>query len=287
RSLSYEYVSQGRKVVESQHEMFKRCELPSDSLRALREHCDQRDVIFFSTPSSTGSLKELMAANAPMLKNGSDYLTHLPLIEEMARTGLPTVISTGMATRAEINDAVQAFRSAGGRNLILLHCTSSYPTAPADLNLRKIAALREEFECPTGLSDHSEGTVAAMAAVALGACMIEKHFTLDKTLPGPDHHFSADPEEFRKMAQGVRMVETMLGTAELGPASSEQSGRQEFRLSCVADRQLPIGHRLTESDIAFRRPGIGFPPKDAGKLIARHLARSIAAGHIFRAEDFE
>ena len=183
RSLTYEYVSQGKTVVEPQYDMFKRCELAPAQLRELRAHCDRREVIFFSTPTSEKGIQELLELGMSLLKNGSDYLVNLPLIRAMARTGLPTVISTGMATLDDVKDGVEAFRGAGGKDLILLHCTSSYPTPPEDVHLRKIGALSTAFDCVVGLSDHTEGTVAAIGAVALGACMIEKHFTLDRNLP--------------------------------------------------------------------------------------------------------
>lgn len=285
RSLTYEYVSQGKKVVESQWEMFKRCELRPEAFAALREHCDRRGVIFFSTPTGEAGVEELVRIGAPLLKNGSDYLVHLPLIRAMARTGLPTVLSTGMATAEEIEDAVRAYREAGGRDLVLLHCTSSYPTPVQDVNLRKIAELRRRFECLAGLSDHSEGVVAAIGAVALGACMIEKHFTLDKTFPGPDHRFSSDPAEFRLLTHSVRTLEAQLGTEKIGPTPSEAEGRMNYRLSCVAVRNLPAGHRLQMDDIAYRRPGTGIPPKNVERLVGRPLARAVAAGQSIRAED--
>jgi N,N'-diacetyllegionaminate synthase len=286
RSLTHEYVSQGKAVVESQYDMFKRCELAAESMRGLREHCDRRGVVFFSTPTSESGVQELVQLHAPLLKNGSDYLVHLPLIRAMARTGLPTVISVGMATVDEIKDAVEAFRGAGGHDLILLHCTSSYPTPSEDAHLRKIAALRAAFDCPVGLSDHTDGTVAAIGAVALGACMIEKHFTLDKNLPGPDHRFSADPAEFQALVKAVRVMEKSLGSGELKPASSEELGRRDYRLSCVAARRLPAGHRLGAADVAFRRPGLGFPPKQLDTLIARQLVRDVSPGHVFLPGDF-
>jgi N,N'-diacetyllegionaminate synthase len=286
RSLTYEYVSQGETVVEAQYDMFKRCELAPASLRELREHCEQRNVTFFSTPMSEKGINELIDVGSPLLKNGSDCLVHLPLIRAMARTGLPTVISTGMATLEDMKDAVEAFRQAGGKDLILLHCTSSYPTPPQDVHLRKIAALSAAFDCAVGLSDHTDGTVAAIGAVALGACMIEKHFTLDKNLPGPDHRFSADPREFRSLVESVRTMEKNMGSAELKPAVSEELGRRDYRLSCVAARELPAGHRLAADDIAFRRPGFGFPPKEVEDLVARELVRSVPLGHVFAREDF-
>jgi N,N'-diacetyllegionaminate synthase len=286
RTLTHEYLSQGKTVVESQYDMFKRCELAPAKLRELREHCDRRGVIFFSTPTSETGIQELIEIGVPLLKNGSDYLVNLPLIGGMARTGLPTVISTGMATLDDVSDAVAAFRGAGGKDLILLHCTSSYPTPAEDVHLRKIGTLRATFDCPVGLSDHTDGTVAAIGAVALGACMIEKHFTLDKNLPGPDHRFSADPGEFRALVESVRNMEKSLGSAELKPAASEQLGRSDYRLSCVAARELPAGRRLVASDIAFRRPGFGFPPKELEGLIARELVKAVPSGHVFSPEDF-
>lgn len=286
RSLTYEYVSQGRTVRESQFDMFKRCELPADALLELRRHCDRRGVLFLSTPTGEDGVEELVRVGAPLLKNGSDYLGHTPMVRAMARTGLPTVLSTGMATLAEMDDAVRAFREAGGRDLILLHCTSSYPTPPEDVHLRKIPALAAAFGCPVGLSDHTDGTVAALGAVALGACFIEKHFTLDRNLSGPDHRFSSDPEEFRALTASVRALEKCLGQSAVGPTPSEQQGRRGFRLSCVAGRELNAGHRLTEADVAFRRPGDGLPPGAGGWLVGRRLGRAVHRGHVLQPSDF-
>jgi|HubBroStandDraft_6_1064221.scaffolds.fasta_scaffold256749_2 N,N'-diacetyllegionaminate synthase len=286
RSLTYEYFSQGEKVVESQHEMFKRCELAPSQLRELREHCDRRGVIFFSTPSSERGLRDLLDIGVLLMKNGSDYLVHLPLIRAMAQTGLPTVISTGMADEEEIQDGVQAFRGAGGKDLIVLHCTSSYPTPTEDVHLRKISTLANRFDCPVGLSDHTDGTIASIGALALGACMIEKHFTLDKSLPGPDHRFSADGAEFRLLVDSIRTLEKSLGSPELEPAASERFGRRNYRLSCVAARPLTSGHRLESSDVAFRRPGDGFPPKALDGLVHRRLMKDVPSGHVFSVGDF-
>jgi N-acetylneuraminate synthase/N,N'-diacetyllegionaminate synthase len=230
---------------------------------------------------------DLVRLDVPLLKNGSDYLTHLPLLRAMARTGLPTMISTGMATFDEIDQAVRAFRGAGGRDLALLHCVSVYPAAPEDVHLRKIPALAEAFGCPVGFSDHTEGVVAAIGAVLTGACVIEKHFTLDRGLPGPDHAFSSDLDEFRALAKGVRVAEKLGGEARLGPAPSEASGRDQYRLSCVAMRDLPGGHTLGEGDMAFRRPGTGIPPAQAELLVGRRLRRAVAAGSPLSAGDME
>jgi N-acetylneuraminate synthase/N,N'-diacetyllegionaminate synthase len=286
RSLTYEYRSQGRTIVESQYDMFKRCELSPDDLAALHAHCVERDVIFFSTPTSAEGVQHLVDLGSPLLKNGSDYLVDLELIAAMARSGLPTIVSTGMATLAEIDDAVRAFRDAGGEELILLHCTSSYPTRPEDVHLRKIPALAAAFGCPVGLSDHTAGVEAAIGAVALGAVMIEKHFTLDRDLPGPDHWFSSTPDELKALVDGVKAVELSLGQSAIGPTATEAQGRHDFRLSCVAARALPAGHRLTADDVAAGRPGDGLAPKGKRWLLGRALAQDVSHGHVFSPDDF-
>ncbi|OAI38762.1 hypothetical protein AYO39_00865 [Actinobacteria bacterium SCGC AG-212-D09] len=284
RSITYEYTVGARTVEESQYEMFKRHELPASAWPELRDHCAERGVVFFSTPTSERSLETLVALGVPLLKNGSDYLGHLPLIRAMARTGITTVLSTGMATIEEVRTAVGAFREAGGGALVLLHCTSSYPTQAEDVNLRTIPTLAGEFGCPVGLSDHTDGLIAAVGAVALGASMIEKHFTLDRGLPGPDHRFSAGPDELRALVEAIRTTELSLGSAEIGPAVSEIRGRTEFRLSCVAATDLPAGHELTPDDIVFRRPGTGVPPGEMARLIGRRLLRDVSGGAVLLPE---
>jgi N,N'-diacetyllegionaminate synthase len=286
RSMTYEYTSAGKRVTETQHDLFKRNELSLDQLAYLNDHCKRRNMVFFSTPTNVQGIEALIRLGVPLLKNGSDYLTHLPLIQAMAQSGLAVVISTGMATLAEIDDAVRAFRGAGGQDFILLHCVSTYPVPPEDVNLRKIPALATAFGCPVGFSDHTKGVVAAIGAVAVGGCMIEKHFTLDRNLPGPDHYFSATPEEFVALAESVRTMEKCLGESTVGPAYSELVGKQDFRLSCVAAEDLRRGHLLEGKDIQFSRPGSGLPPKAADGLLGRRLKHRVPRGHVFEMEDF-
>lgn len=286
-SLSYEYFSEGKTVVESQFAMFKRCELTPSALGELKAHCDDLGLVFFSTPTSEEGIADLLSIGTPLLKNGSDFLVNLPLIEAMARTGLPTILSTGMATLGEIDDSVRSFREAGGKQLIVLHCTSSYPTPPRDVHLRKIAALSSALGCPVGLSDHTWGIHAAIGAVVLGGCMIEKHFTTDKDLPGPDQRFSADPLEFRSLVDAVREIEMMLGSPVIGPTPSEEKGRAEYRLSCTASHDIASGDVLHAEDLAYRRPASGLPPRMRAHLLGRRLRRSVKSGHLFDLSDFE
>jgi N,N'-diacetyllegionaminate synthase len=286
RSLTYEYLSRGQRVVESQYAMFKRYELPPGALRDLKEHCERRGVLFFSTPSSIEGVDELVQVGSPMLKNASDSLGNLPLLRAMARSGIPTIISAGMATLEDIGAAVTAFRQAGGRDLVVLHCTASYPAPVGDVHLRKIPALAAVLGCPIGFSDHTEGTVAAVGAVALGACFVEKHFTLDKGLAGPDHWFSADPAEFGALVRAVRAIEASLGSSVIAPATSEIESRSAYRLSCVSARAIRAGTRVMTADVIFRRPGTGIPPAVVDLVVGRVAAADIPAGHVFQTSDF-
>ena len=285
-TLQYTYQSQGREVTESQLAMFKRCELSEAQLRELKAYCDELGTVFFSTPTSARGVEILKRLNSPLVKNGSDFLPHLDLIRTMARSGMPTVLSTGMATVGEIDDAVEAFGQAGGRDLIVLHCTSSYPTPPCDINLRRIPTLRATYGVLSGFSDHSEGTAAAVGAVVLGACFVEKHFTVDRGLPGPDHRFSSDPQEFAELVRAIRAVEEALGSERIRPTPSEAAGRASYRLSCLAAEALPAGTRLDAAHIVFRRPGTGIAPKQAADLQGMVLRRAVPKGHVFQWGDF-
>ena len=286
RKQTYQYISRGRPVKESQFEMFKRCELKPGQLAELCDYAGRKKIMCFSTPMDEAGVAECVEAGCPLLKNGSDCLGHLPLISAMARTGLPTVLSTGMATHDEISDAVQTFRRAGGLDLILLVCTSSYPTPPVDVHLRKIPALATACNCLAGFSDHTAGNIAALGAVALGAVFIEKHFTTSRNLPGPDHSFSSTPSELAQLVGGVRELEAALGSPVLEPSTAEARGRLRYRLSCAARSNFPAGHRLAVSDILFLRPGTGLPPKHRDQIVGKVLKRSVRAGTVFASADF-
>jgi len=204
---------------------------------------------------------------------------------EMAKTSIPTIISTGMATVAEIDDAVRAFEEANGKELIILHCVSSYPTPPDQVNLNKITSLKNAFGYPVGFSDHTDGIVAAIGSVVLGSCFIEKHFTLDKNLPGPDHHFSCDKKELEQLVDAIRIIEKNMGVFKIGPTKVEERGRKDFRLSCVAVADFSVGHKLKLTDITFSRPSGGLAPKLSSLLINKELKRYVKAGEWITIED--
>lgn len=287
RSLTLRYRSGGAWVEESQYALFKRCELDAAALRALRDHAYRCGVVFHSTPTSASGIEVLRDLDVEVLKNGSDFLTHLPLIGDLGRTGLPTVLSTGMATLAEVDEAVRTFRGTGNQQLVLLLCTSAYPTPMDAVNLRRLAALRSAFGCLVGFSDHTATNTAALGAVALGACWIEKHFTLSHDLPGPDQHFSATPGEFGALVRGVRELEAALGTAAVLPTRGESESRRAFRLSCTLARARRAGEQIAADDIAFQRPGDGLPPHCVELVVGKTLRRSLDRGAQLQLADLE
>lgn len=285
KDLKYKYVSGNMEVTESQFEMFKRYELNFEQLKQLKEYCDKKGVVFFSTPTSRRGIDDLVRLNSPLLKNGSDLLVNHDVLQYMARTNIPTIISTGMATVAEVDEAVRVFEKAGGKELIILHCISSYPTPDDEVNLKKIVSLQNVFGYPVGFSDHTFGTVAAIGSVVLGSCFIEKHFTLDKSLPGPDHHFSSDMLELKELIRGIRTIEKNLGTSRLAPTASEMEGRYGFRLSCAISRDMEKGEVIDKSDIVFLRPASGLNPNFAEILTGKTLTKQLKRGDFIEISD--
>ncbi len=253
-SLQLSYESGGRTITESQWSLFKRCELTRSDVFALKAYCDELGILFLSTPTSREGVTDLIEAGVSHLKNGSDFLGHLPLIRHMGASGLPTILSTGMATEEEIALAVHAFQEAGGKDLILLACTSAYPTPLQHANVRRVATLRKRFRCPSGYSDHTDGPDAAVAAVCLGAVVVEKHFTTDRSLPGPDHRFSATPRDLEALVHRIRRTETALGADALAPSDAEEQPRKLFRLSCAASRACRRTQHWPRSTSLFAVP---------------------------------
>jgi len=285
RTLTYTYRSQGYKITESQWDMFKRCEPSKDWLGQLKRLCDSLNVIFFSTPTSDECLRDLVEVGVLIIKNGSDFLTHLPLLEYMGKTGIPVIISTGMGDQKDVDDAVAAVKK-GGSPVILMHCTSAYPTSPKDVNLRRMISLRERHNVPVGFSDHTEGWCAAVQATTMGACVIEKHFTLDHNLPGPDHWFSSTPDEFDEFVFQIHTAQERLGRPNIVPADIELKSRLEYRLSAVAAQDLNEGNILVREVVWLKRPGTGILPRDLNKYLGRKLLKPVKKGDSLKPEDF-
>jgi len=284
---SYEYISQGETVTESMLEMFRRLEIGYDQFAGFFEHAKKRGLLPLSTPTDRAAVDVLDQIGADAFKVGSDDLVYTPFLEYIAKKGKPVIVSTGMANAADVERAVNAIRGTGNDNIIVLHCVSQYPTEDQDLNLRKIVTIREQFDLEVGFSDHSVGVDAAAAAVALGATSVEKHFTLDRNMPGPDHRFSADPEELADLVRTVRKVEVMMGEGAIEPTEKELEMALISRRSLVAAHNMMPGHVLSEDDVLYQRPGTGLLPYEIKSLVGKKLRESIEAGTLLAFEQFE
>lgn len=285
-SLNYSYLVDGRLIEVNQYEMFKKYELSYQDLHELKKYCDAKGTVFHATPTGQDGIDDLVKLGVPVLKNGSDMLTNLELIKYMGRTGLPCVLSTGMAYLSDIDEAVRAFTSTGNEDLILLHCTSAYPTPPEEANLARIKTLASTFGFPVGFSDHTEGVTAAVVARAFGACWIEKHFTIDKSLPGPDHRFSSDPSEFSALAASLNLTDKMLGVSSLRTYSTQSSAREKYSVSCCVVRDMEKGETLAASDITYLRPGCGIQPSQSHLIVGRTLQVPLKRGQLLILEHF-
>jgi N-acetylneuraminate synthase/N,N'-diacetyllegionaminate synthase len=272
--------------MESQFEMIKRLELSYDQFRELFEYCQARRILFLSTPFDEESADFLDSLGMSAFKVASFDITNLPFLAHIGRKGKPVMLSTGMSYLGEVETAIRAIYNTGNRQLALFHCTSNYPAAPEDVNLRAMHTLQTAFGVVAGYSDHTRGTDIPLAAVALGASIIEKHLTLDQTLPGPDHRASLEPMQFKSLVDGIRAVQSSLGHGRKEPASGEVNTAAVTRKSLIAARDIPAGTPLAEEHVAVRRPGTGLPPTMAPYLMGRKLRADIPAGTLLSLEMF-
>lgn len=273
-----EYQRRHTSATESQFDMLRRLELTSDAHRELQARCRARNVLFLSTPFDEDSADFLESLDVPAFKIPSGEITNLSFVAHVARKRRPMIVSTGMAYLHEVEAAVRTIRETGNSDIVLLHCVSNYPAAPGDANLRAMHTMAATFGLPVGYSDHTEGIEVALAAAVLGACVVEKHLTLDRALPGPDHQASLEPGEMKAMVRGIRIVQEALGHGRKEPAASEAAIAQVARRSLVAARDLVAGTMLAEGDIAVRRPGTGLPPARRADLVGRAVRVDVKAG---------
>lgn len=259
------------------HDLYREAFMPWEWQPRLKRAAEDRGMDCFSTAFDSTAVDFLEQIEVPVHKIASFELVDIPLIQKMARTGKPLIMSTGMATVEEIEEAVQAARQAGAAELALLKCTSAYPAPPEDMNLRTIPEMMRRFAMPIGLSDHTMGIAAAVAAVALGACMIEKHLTLSRSLPGPDSAFSLEPDEFKRMVDAVRIAEKALGTVNFGAAGKQESSKS-FRRSLFVVEDIEQGAAFTTSNLRSIRPGHGLHPRHLPTMLGKRAAKNIKKG---------
>jgi len=270
------------------YEIFRQSEMSDlDTLRELKQHAENLGVVLISSASDMPGLEILIDLDVPMIKLSSANITNLPLLRAVAQTGKPLIFSSGGATLAELTQAAETVEVAGAKAVAILKCTSIYPCPPEHVNLKGLHTLRAVFDCPIGFSDHTTGIEAAIAAVALGACIIEKHFTLDRSMEGHDHHFSADRDELSRLVDGVRSVEAMRGSDRLEPVGEEIEFLRVGRRYVTAAVDIPEGSVIHAAMISVRRPQgePGIPPANVDVVIGRSTRRSVKAGESIRWED--
>ena len=264
--------------------MLERLELSEAQHQKIKAHCDAIGIEFFSTPFSVNAVDMLVKLGVKRLKLSSGELTHRALVEHAAATQLPLLMSTGMGTMQEIIEAVAWVSAARGhlRDVVVLHCTSAYPAPDQTLNLLAMQSMARDLNIAMGYSDHSLGIEAPLAAVALGASVIEKHLTLDRNLPGPDHSASLEPDEFLRMLQGIRRVSAMLGDGVKAPLPEERDTARVARRSVVAAVDIAAGDVITTRMLICRRPATGIAPRDLQRVIGQSARISIAAGSVLQ-----
>lgn len=268
------------------HDLYSEAQTPESWHPALFAHAKQIGITVFSSPFDLGAVDLLESLDAPAYKIASFEIIDLQLIERVARTGKPIIMSTGLADEQEIAEAIHTAKSAGAHDIILLHCISAYPTPPENANLATMLDMANRFGLPTGLSDHTLTTDVPIAASALGAVVIEKHFTLSRSDGGADAAFSLEPNEFRQMVTASKIAHSAIGDISYGATDAEGDGRK-YRRSLYYCKDLPVGHIVSESDIISIRPGVGLKPKYLKQLINNTLNHSVKHGEPVSADDFE
>ena len=271
---------------QSQLDMIRGLELNEADFRALSDHCRWRKILFLSTPFDAPSVDLLMRLRVPGFKIASGEVTNLPLLRKIAGTGLPAILSTGMSDLDEVAAAVRALHDGGCLDMALLHCVSNYPAPAEEANLRALQTLMDSFQLPVGYSDHTAGLAVALAAVALGASIVEKHFTVDKTLPGPDHQASLDPAELRALVSGIRAVEACLGDGVKRLMLSEADTRRVARRSLYLACSKRAGDVIAAEDLIALRPADGIDPMQLDQVIGTRLLRDLPAGSKLEWADF-
>lgn len=258
---------------ETQFDMLKRLELTDDMHKELMHYCKQKGIMFLSTPFDIESLYFLVQCGINIIKIPSGEITNYPYLREVGKTKKKVIISSGMSTFDEVNSAVKVLKINGSEDITVLHCNTEYPTPYADVNLRAMLTLRDKLRVSVGYSDHTQGIEVSIAAAALGAMVIEKHFTIDKSLDGPDHKASLEPSELRAMVKAIRNIELALGRDEKEPSNSESRNINIVRKSITAKCNILKGEIFTEKNLTTKRPGTGISPMNWNEVIGKKAKR--------------
>lgn len=261
---------------ESQLDMIKKLELSFEDFKELAAYCKKSGIAFASTPFDFESIRFLNTIDMPFWKIPSGEITNLPYLIEIAKTKKPVIMSTGMSSLEEIYAAINVLKKYGTKEITLLHCNTAYPTPYQDVNLKAMQTLRDAFNLPVGYSDHTKGIEVPIAAAALGAVVLEKHFTLDRNMEGPDHKASLEPDELKQMVASVRHIEAAIGSADKTPTESEIINRDIARKSIVAKTAIKAGELFTEDNITVKRPGNGISPMKWFEVLGKTAPRDFS-----------
>jgi N-acetylneuraminate synthase len=259
--------------------LLKKVELKYEDFEKINEYCNKKNILFLSTPHSFDAI-DFLEKIVPAYKFGSGDLTNIPSLVYAAKKNKPIILGTGMATLEEIKYAVNEIKKAGNKRIIVLHCTTNYPCPLNEVNMNAMVNLKKELDCLVGYSDHTMGITIPIMARTLGAVIIEKHFTLDRSLTGPDHRASLEPEELKKMVEEIRNVEKALGSFEKKPTNSEREIKKYVRKSLVANVDIKKGEKITRNMIKIKRPGYGIEPVNLKKIVGKTAVKKIRADEV-------
>ena len=277
-----EYQLETTDKLETQYSMLKKLELTEKMHRELLEYCREKDIIFLSTPFDIESARMLADMGIPIMKIPSGEITNFPYLREIAGYHKKVILSTGMSSLSEVRSALDVLKEYGAEDITVLHCNTQYPTPIRDVNLLAMVSMRKILGVPTGYSDHTQGIEVPLAAAALGACVIEKHFTLDRNMEGPDHKASLEPCELKAMVEGIRRIELALGKDVKQVSASEKANIDIVRKSIVADKPIGKGELFTEENLTTKRPGTGISPMRWNEIIGKTAGRDYKADEMIQ-----
>lgn len=269
-----EYQAENTGKKESQFDMLKKLELSYDDFTKIKEYCDKIGIQFASTADEEESFDFLVKLGIPFVKISSGEVTNIPFLRKMGASKLPIIISSGMSNISDIDIALRTLKESGATDITLLHCTTNYPCPMEEVNLKAMLTLSNAFKIPIGYSDHTKGIEVPVAAVVLGAKVIEKHFTLDKNMEGPDHLASTEPDEFKNMVEAIRNIEVALGTGEKTPQKSEIEISKVVTKRCIASKSINVGDVFSSDNVCVKRNDVGFPAKYWDLLIGKNAQKS-------------
>ena len=269
-----EYQAENTGKKESQFDMLKKLELSYDDFTKIKEYCDKIGIQFASTADEEESFDFLVKLGIPFVKISSGEVTNIPFLRKMGASKLPIIISSGMSNISDIDIALRTLKESGATDITLLHCTTNYPCPMEEVNLKAILTLSNAFKISIGYSDHTKGIEVPIAAVALGAKVIEKHFTLDKNMEGPDHLASTEPDEFKNMVEAIRNIEVALGTGEKTPQKSEIEISKVVTKRCIASKSINVGDVFSSDNVCVKRNDVGFPAKYWDLLIGKNAQKA-------------